>query len=237
MALGEPRDALVPSVVRWAVPERARIALLDDRLIAVIRVWPAIGRALFERMAQRATRLATLRAIAQLPRVDQRLMAFFGHAAERWGRVATDGLIVPLQLTHETLGRLIGARRPTVSLALKELAAAELLQRRSDGSWLLRHRAFDKLGPGGEAPEGWHPAEVRPVVLDDRPAATGTAAGLGADDLEALHKRVAALAEQHAAQVARTESLLARSRAARAGRLRVSAESDTYAPLTRARGS
>jgi hypothetical protein len=46
--------------------------------------------------------------------------------------------VVPLALTHRILGQLVGARRPTVSTALSELAEREELVRRSDGSWLLR---------------------------------------------------------------------------------------------------
>jgi hypothetical protein len=45
---------------------------------------------------------------------------------------------VPLALTHRILGQLVGARRPTVSTALSELAEREELVRRPDGSWLLR---------------------------------------------------------------------------------------------------
>jgi hypothetical protein len=70
--------------------------------------------------------------------VDRRLKALFWHLAERWGRVSGDGVIVPLALTHRILGQLVGARRPTVSTALSELAERGELVRRPDGSWLLR---------------------------------------------------------------------------------------------------
>ena len=46
--------------------------------------------------------------------------------------------MIPLALTHRILGQLVGARRPTVSTALSELAERDELVRRSDGSWLLR---------------------------------------------------------------------------------------------------
>jgi hypothetical protein len=52
--------------------------------------------------------------------------------------VSGDGVLVPLALTHRILGQLVGARRPTVSTALSELAEREELVRRPDGSWLLR---------------------------------------------------------------------------------------------------
>ena len=47
-------------------------------------------------------------------------------------------MIVPLALTHRILGQLVGARRPTVSTALGELAERGELMRRVDGSWVLR---------------------------------------------------------------------------------------------------
>ena len=87
---------------------------------------------------ERSLRLATTQAISQLTRVDRRLKALFWHLAERWGRVGGDGVVVPLALTHRILGQLVGARRPTVSTALSELAERDELTRRRDGSWLLR---------------------------------------------------------------------------------------------------
>jgi CRP/FNR family cyclic AMP-dependent transcriptional regulator len=47
-------------------------------------------------------------------------------------------VIVALALSHRLLGQLVGARRPTVSGGLSELAARGALVRRPDGSWLLR---------------------------------------------------------------------------------------------------
>ena len=46
--------------------------------------------------------------------------------------------MIPLALTHRILGQLVGARRPTVSTALAELAERGELSRRADGAWLLR---------------------------------------------------------------------------------------------------
>ena len=68
------------------------------------------------------------------------------------------GVVVPLSLTHELLGRLVGARRPTVSLALKALIDRGALVRRQDRSWLLLEPAPD-LAPRRE-PEG-SPATTR----------------------------------------------------------------------------
>jgi CRP-like cAMP-binding protein len=211
-------DALLPTVARWSVPEAARVAILDDRLLAILRPWPGVGRILLDRAARRELRLSTHRAIAQLPRVDQRLLAFFGHLAERWGRVAAPGVIVPMQLTHETLGRLIGARRPTVSLALKEMAGSGLLERRNDGTWLLRYEAFERLGAGAAIPAGWQSAEARPVApsTDGGPARAGRAVrSLSVEDVKVLTARIDQLREQHARRMSHCATVLERSRSVR----------------------
>ncbi len=44
---------------------------------------------------------------------------------------------MPVVLTHEALGSRVGAKRPTVSLALTTLGDAGLVERRIDGTWLL----------------------------------------------------------------------------------------------------
>jgi CRP/FNR family transcriptional regulator, cyclic AMP receptor protein len=72
-----------------------------------------------------------------MPRVEERILGLLGHFAARWGRVTAAGITLALPLTHEALGILIGARRPTVSLALKALADEGRLTRLADGAWLL----------------------------------------------------------------------------------------------------
>ena len=51
--------------------------------------------------------------------------------------MSRDGIAVPLALSHRLIGELVGARRPTVSTALAELARDGQLVRRDDGTWLL----------------------------------------------------------------------------------------------------
>jgi hypothetical protein len=129
---------LLPVKAVWSVLSTVTLAVLDRRFAAEAARYPEITAALFDRLGERSLRLATTQAISQLTRVDRRLKALFWHLAERWGRVSGDGVVVPLALTHRILGQLVGARRPTVSTALSELAEREELVRRPDGSWLLR---------------------------------------------------------------------------------------------------
>jgi len=209
-------DTLLPVEVRWSVPHAARVAILDDRILAILASWPTIGRRLLARSARQSARLTVHRAISQLPRVEQRLLALFGHLAERCGRVGPAGIIVPLQLTHETLGRLIGARRPTVSLALKELGVEALLERRADGSWLLRYGALDELGGDPATAATWAPAEARAVDTGPPRVAALADRGVTATDVAMLRARIANLHEDHDRQIDRCVVTIDRCRAAQA---------------------
>ncbi len=76
--------------------------------------------------------------ICQLPRVDDRLLAVMWLLAESWGQVTPAGTLLPIGLTHAALGGLVGARRPTVTLALGSLTADGALRREERGWLLLR---------------------------------------------------------------------------------------------------
>jgi CRP/FNR family transcriptional regulator, cyclic AMP receptor protein len=130
-------SALLRHTVRWNVLTRSRIALLDRRFTAQLAAFPEVIAAVIDRVNERALRLAVTQAISQLNRVDRRLLALFWHLSERWGRMTPDGVALPMTLSHRMLGQLIGARRPTVSTALGELAKQGEVARRDDGTWLL----------------------------------------------------------------------------------------------------
>jgi CRP/FNR family transcriptional regulator, cyclic AMP receptor protein len=132
-----PDPKLLQVSVRWSVLADARVAVLDRRLAAQLGHYPEITSLLIERMTARTQRLAVSQAIAQLNRVDQRLLTLFWHLAERWGRITPDGVAIPLTLSHRMLSQLVGARRPTVSTALGDLAKEHQVIRQPDGSWLV----------------------------------------------------------------------------------------------------
>jgi CRP/FNR family transcriptional regulator, cyclic AMP receptor protein len=129
--------SLVRHTVRWTVLTQTRVALLDRRLGARLGRYPEVNAVIIDRVVERSLRLAVTQAISQLNRVDRRLLALFWHLAERWGRVTSDGVAIPMTLSHRMLGQLIGARRPTVSSALAELTRRAELVRQDDGTWLL----------------------------------------------------------------------------------------------------
>jgi CRP/FNR family transcriptional regulator, cyclic AMP receptor protein len=129
-------DALVAARTHWTVIEPLAIALLDERFLLTVRRWPQIVAALFERVAEQNERREIHRALSQLPRVEDRVHALLWLLAERWGRVTPQGVLLGMRLTHELIGQLVGAKRPTVSLALKQLEERGSVHRRA-GGWLL----------------------------------------------------------------------------------------------------
>lgn len=135
--------------VGWTVLDTARIAVLDGHFAARTARWPELTTALFTRALNRSRSLSVQLAIRSVQRVETRLLLEFWHLAERWGRVSPEGIVLPLQLTHRLLACLVGARRPTVTTALKELTRQGLVSRRDDGTWVLLGEAppeLDEIG-------------------------------------------------------------------------------------------
>ena len=138
---------LLPFGTVFTVASPARVAVLDGHLPAVLERWPQVGARIVAGAATRLRRQAMHRAVSQLPRVDERLLAMLWLLAERWGRVGPDGVFVELALTHELLGRLIGARRPTVTMAVGQLIEAGHLRRRLDRGYVLAPASRKVLVP------------------------------------------------------------------------------------------
>lgn len=133
----EPASALVAESSCSAVAG-TRFALLNNDILVATYRWPHLVAGLLRRVAEQGERTSLQLAVGHLPRVEERLLAMFELIAEQFGVVTPRGRMIQLGLTHETLGGLIGARRSTVSLALRTLADRGELSRTDDG-WLLRH--------------------------------------------------------------------------------------------------
>jgi CRP/FNR family transcriptional regulator, cyclic AMP receptor protein len=129
-------DETIGFETTWRVLAGTRLAVLDhawaERMARYTRVGPALaGRALV-----RSRRLAAMMAIAQQPRLDDRLWMLFWELADRYGKVHPDGVYLDLPLTHEVLSHLVAARRPSVSGALTKLADQGRV-RRDGRRWVL----------------------------------------------------------------------------------------------------
>lgn len=134
-------DATFASVrhdFRWDVLREARVAVLDARVAAVLAGWPCVVSGLLARSLRRVRAMGLQYALTQVHGVDVRLHLVLWHLADRWGRMTPDGVVLALPLTHDLLGRMIGARRPSVTSALQRLDRDAVVQRGDDGTWLLR---------------------------------------------------------------------------------------------------
>src|SRR5579875_358014 len=130
-----PRSEILGSSTKRAAGH-ARIALLGRPLVNAARQFPGLIVGLHLRLGDQQQRLAVQLGICQLPRVQDRVLTLLWLLAESWGRVTSDGTRLPVKLTHSAIGELIGARRSTVSLAVRDLAAEGALSAEGQG-WLL----------------------------------------------------------------------------------------------------
>jgi CRP/FNR family cyclic AMP-dependent transcriptional regulator len=149
----------------WRVLRPAHLAVLDGTFVLAGRRWPALIAGLARRLSQAQQEQHIRAAICAMPRVEERILALLCHLAHRWGHVTPDGITLTLPMTHELLGSLIGARRPTVSLAIRALTEQRLL-RRHDDIWILPPDCSTwpasgiPRGPVDELPSGRHPGRL-----------------------------------------------------------------------------
>jgi CRP-like cAMP-binding protein len=138
-------EALLICDMSWRALVAMRLAVLDPAFAERVRPWPQIMQALLRRSERRTHGLNVQRAITSQPRLEVRLALLLWHLAARWGRVEPGGIRLALPLTHQLLGRLVGAERPSVSHALARLARAGLVTGHGD-EWHLRGDPKDQLG-------------------------------------------------------------------------------------------
>jgi hypothetical protein len=180
----------------------ALVAVLGREMSVAIRRWPGLSSGLELLVAAESERMATQLVICQLPRVDKRLLAIMWLLAETWGQVTPSGTRLPLELTHDLLGELVGARRSTVTLALGKLSERGAIVRQANG-WLL----LEPL-PGQSPLGGW--ADVPSRLPDEltvwRDGTRPSPASI--EFYSELRETVARLAADHAARVDRHRNRL-----------------------------
>ena len=120
----------------WKVLESVRLALLDEVASRRFADYPELTGALVARALERSRNLTINMAIVHQARVNIRLHMLLWHLADRWGRVRSEGVWLPLSLTHAVLADLVAARRPTVTTALSELSRQGLVVSSTRG-WQL----------------------------------------------------------------------------------------------------
>jgi CRP/FNR family cyclic AMP-dependent transcriptional regulator len=135
--------ASLSRTTRWRVLEPTRLAVLDGAAARRFAAYPELTGRLVGRALERSRSLTVNMAIVHQARVNVRLHMLLWHLADRWGRVGSDGIQLPLHLTHSVLADLVAARRPTVTSSLAELYRAGLVE--------AAHRGWRLFGdPPGE---------------------------------------------------------------------------------------
>lgn len=119
----------------WTVLQPARLAVLDVEQAPLLVQLPGVLRGLFSRAGRPSHSLAVHRAVSQLQPLTTRVLVLLWYIAHRWGVEDEDSAFIPFRLWHETLAGIVGAQRPSVSDAMKELVDGGLVARRGRGYW------------------------------------------------------------------------------------------------------
>ena len=130
-------DAPFPVAQAFRALSAVRVAVLDADACLALGPYPEVIDALAARLTLRGRRLAGQLVVSQLASVESRVLVALWRLAYRWGRVRTDGVVLDVPLTHELLGNLVGARRPSVTHALTALGERGEIVREGPSAWRL----------------------------------------------------------------------------------------------------
>jgi CRP/FNR family transcriptional regulator, cyclic AMP receptor protein len=131
-------DAGLTRLTDWSALEVTRLAVLDADFARRAAPVPGVMSELLLHAHRTSHWLVTKALLVSSPSVEERLMFLFALLGERWAKVTPEGIYLPLRLTHTLIASLVGARRPTVTVALGSLQQKEIITRDSRGGWWLR---------------------------------------------------------------------------------------------------
>jgi hypothetical protein len=134
---------LIPPEVDWRVFRPTRVAILDERITKLICARAELAIAFSGRLYRRARHAEYIMAISHLPKVEHKLLATLWHLASNWGRVTPEGVYIPFRLTHEVLGEILGAKRPSVTTAMTHLQRRGEVAIGAGGGYLLKGNPAD----------------------------------------------------------------------------------------------
>ncbi|MGH2878638.1 MAG: helix-turn-helix domain-containing protein, partial [Solirubrobacteraceae bacterium] len=134
----------------WRALTPTTVALLDAEFAAGVAPWTALTAEILGRAARRARWLTARLAISQQIHIRDRILYLFARLASRWGSADRSSTIIPVPLTHEQIAKLIGAQRPSVTIAVGELRQQGLLTRLPDRTWCIPDHDLHPTRPGDE---------------------------------------------------------------------------------------
>jgi len=117
MALFDPSPRTATAT---AVSETRLAGLRNESLNTLLRTRPEVSAQLLQALARRLRRTNDSLSDLVFSDVPGRVAKALLDLADRFGRPATDGVLVAHELTQEELAQLVGASRETVNKALAE---------------------------------------------------------------------------------------------------------------------
>lgn len=131
----------------WHVIETAELLVLDERFVGMAARWPSLGSVLVQRTGLRALRLSRRLAANASPRVDERILYVLAELAERWGKVTSRGVLIPLSLTHQQIAEMTSVQRQSVSAGMRRLCEQGRMS--YTRNWLLLRNHATKRAQAG----------------------------------------------------------------------------------------
>lgn len=128
---------MIPPELDWRVFRSTRLAVLDERITTLIGRRPQLVVNFSGRILRRARSVAYIMAISHHTRVEDKLLVTLWHLASSFGRVTSEGVVIPFRLTHEVLGEIIGAQRPSVTTAIGRLQDTAQIKRAPGGGYVM----------------------------------------------------------------------------------------------------
>jgi hypothetical protein len=145
LTAAEPDDLDLAGRVTLTALDPAELIVLGTPFIHAAARWPSLLTNLHRRLEAQRQRLAIQGLAVHQPRAEDRLLLTLWILANRCGRVTPEGTVLPLSLSHEVLGRLAAARRPTITLALRTLESTERVKRGPNGYLTLGSAAHRRV--------------------------------------------------------------------------------------------
>jgi hypothetical protein len=134
---GDDPRLSVSSCSEWRVLVPTTFAELDARFARQAAPYPSIAAQLLGRSTMRCRALVHQATIAHVRHASSRVLLALWHLADRWGRVTSEGVLVPVPMTHQLVAQITCLQRPTVSAAVSRLTQAGDVSRAAAGGWLL----------------------------------------------------------------------------------------------------
>jgi CRP-like cAMP-binding protein len=114
--------ASVTTMFELIAVQTVELALIDDALLSVAARLPPILRRMAQRLERQSHEQAVRLALAQMPRLEIRVLGLLWLLADRWGMTSARGIVLPVPLSHSMIARMVCAQRPSVTSVMRQLA-------------------------------------------------------------------------------------------------------------------